>query len=97
MRIAGPHRDVFWVTVWAPRKWIPSNNKILRSCVARYPGRAHVVDWAWAAARHPSWLYSDHIHLRPDGARAFARIVRTAIDREQAAATGRATGPIRDQ
>lgn len=84
MRIAGPGREVFWVTLAAPRGWIAGNNRVLRACVARYPGRAHIVDWAWAAARHPAWLYDDRIHLRPAGAKAFTRILRTAIDREAA-------------
>lgn len=81
VKVAGPDRRVFLVTVHVPRSWEAGNNKVIRQCAAAFPaGRVRVIDWDWAASRHSGWLYSDRIHLRPEGAQAFARIIDTAID-----------------
>lgn len=81
VKAAGRDRRVFFVTIHVPRSWQNSNNKVIRQCDASFTDRrVHVVDWNWAATRHPSWLYADRTHLRPDGAKAFARIIDTAID-----------------
>lgn len=81
MAKAGQGRTVYWVTIAAKRSWVAGNNKAIRSCVQRYQGRAALIDWAWAAKRHPEWLYADGIHLRPSGAKAYARLVSAALDR----------------
>lgn len=79
MRKAGDRRTVYWVTIAAKRSWVPRNNRVIRACVRDHPGRAAVIDWAWAAQQHPEWLYSDGIHLRPAGAKAYARLVSNAL------------------
>lgn len=85
VRIAGPERRVFLVTVKVPRAWEETNNRMLRTCASRFPkGRATVVDWHWASSRRPGWLYADGYHLRPDGAKHFARIMSEAIERANA-------------
>ena len=76
---AGPSRVVFLVTVHAKRRWVQANNATIQRCAAGFPGRVHVIDWNWAASHHPGWLYSDGIHLRPAGARAFAHLIADAI------------------
>lgn len=81
MARAGQARTVYWMTVAAKRSWVPGNNRVIRECVRQYPGRAVLIDWAWAAKRHPEWLYADGIHLRPSGAKAYARLVSTALER----------------
>ena len=81
VRTAGPQRRVFLVTIKVPRSYERANNKMLRKCASGYsPDQVRVVDWNWAATRNPEWLYADGIHLRPEGARAFARIMRNAIN-----------------
>lgn len=81
VKAAGPSRRVFLVTIHVPRSWQKSNNKVIRQCDAAFAAdRVHVVDWDWAASRHPKWLYDDRTHLRPEGAKAFARIIDSAID-----------------
>jgi len=78
---AGPQRRVFLVTIKVPRSYERANNVMLRKCASRYsPDQVRVVDWNWAATKNPHWLYADGIHLRPQGARAFARIMRNAIN-----------------
>jgi len=81
VRIAGPKRRVYLLTIKVPRRWEASNNKVIRACARRYPDRVSVIDWNWAASRHRSWLYSDGFHLRPDGARGYARVIHDALGR----------------
>lgn len=78
---AGPHRRVFLVTVSVPRSWERSNNATIRKCASSFrPGRVTVVDWNPLAKRHPAWFYSDQVHLKPAGARGFARLIDRAVD-----------------
>lgn len=82
VKAAGPTRRVFFVTVFVPRTWQRSNNKIIRECDAAFKkDRVHVIDWNAAVSGHPSWLWSDHIHLRPAGARAFAHLIDVTVDK----------------
>lgn len=78
---AGPKRRVFLVTVFVPRSWERSNNKTIRTCAESFPaGRVTVVDWNGLARSHPEWLYSDGTHLKPTGAKGFARLIDHAVD-----------------
>jgi lysophospholipase L1-like esterase len=81
VRTAGPQRRVFLVTIKVPRTYENANNRMLRKCASGFgPERVRIVDWNWAATKNLQWLYADGIHLRPEGARAFARIMRNAIN-----------------
>ena len=81
VKAAGTERRVFFVTIHVPRSWKKSNNRIIRQCDAAFADdRVHVIDWDWAASRHPKWLYSDGTHLRPEGAKAFARLLDSSVD-----------------
>jgi len=78
---AGPTRRVFLVTVFVPRSWERSNNRTIRKCAESFPGsRVTVVDWNRLARSHPEWLYSDGTHLKPTGAKGFARLIDQAVD-----------------
>lgn len=91
VRAAGPDRRVFLVTVYVPRSWQDANNAVIRKCEAAFAAdRVHVVDWKAAASANRSWLYSDRIHLRPEGSRAFARLLDRAVDGAEAKARSRA-------
>lgn len=82
VKAVGPERRLFLVTVHVDRSWTKGNNKVIRQCDAAFADdRVYVIDWDWAATRHPGWLYSDGMHLKPEGAKAYARIIDTAIDR----------------
>ena len=96
VQAAGPTRKVFLVTIKVPRLWEPVNNKMLRRCEARFPAdQVHIVDWNWAASRHAAeWLYDDGAHLRPVGARAFARIMNEAIARAYPPLVKPGPGPV---
>lgn len=81
VKAAGAERRVFLVTVSVPRSWEAGNNRAIRSCASAFaPGRVTVVDWKAQADRHPRWFYSDGIHLKPAGAKAFARLLDSAVD-----------------
>ncbi|MBI1352523.1 MAG: hypothetical protein GC156_15585 [Actinomycetales bacterium] len=81
VKAAGPERRVFLVTVFVPRSWENSNNATIRQCAKSFPdGRVTVVDWNAVAQKNPSWFYQDHTHLKPTGARAFARLLNSSVD-----------------
>ena len=70
VKIAGPDRRVFMLTISVPRRWEKVNNDTIRRCARAFPaGRVTIIDWKAATTAHPSWLYSDHIHLPPAGAK----------------------------
>jgi hypothetical protein len=80
VRIAGPERRVFMLTISVPRRWEKVNNETIRRCARAFPvGRVQVIDWKAATKAHPTWLYSDGIHLPPSGAKGYARLIHQAI------------------
>lgn len=82
VKAAGPDRRVFLVNVFVPRSWQDPNNAVIRQCAEAFADdRVHVIDWNAAASAHRSWFYSDRIHLKPAGGRAFARLLDDAVDR----------------
>jgi hypothetical protein len=87
VKVAGPSRRVFFVTIKVPRSWQTGNNKVIHACDAAFKDdRVHVIDWNAAAVGHPSWFWTDHIHLRPEGAHAFAKLIDTSVDQAVLAA-----------
>jgi hypothetical protein len=80
VKAAGPDRRVFFVTVHVPRSWQKSNNAVISECDAAFADdRVHVIDWNSAVNQHPGWLYNDRTHLRPSGARAFAKLIDSNV------------------
>ena len=80
VRAAGKDRTVYLINFKVPRSWEDTNNKILRKCDRRFRSdRVVVLDWNELATKHPEYLYADGYHLRPEGATAFAEMVREAI------------------
>jgi hypothetical protein len=77
LRLLGPHRTLAMVTPW--RSYRALDSSAIWRARRRHPQRVQVLDWAAAAAGHSSWFWSDGTHLRPSGARAYARLLRTAL------------------
>lgn len=81
----GPNRTLFLVTVKVPRSWERSNNRTIRDCATRF-NNVQIVEWNLQASEHSEWLYDDGVHLRPDGARAFARLIAQAVRQSRTSA-----------
>jgi hypothetical protein len=77
LRLLGPGRVLAMVTPW--RSYRALDSRPIWRAKRRYPRRVRVVDWAAAASGHASWFWGDGTHLRPAGARAYARLLRTAL------------------
>jgi hypothetical protein len=72
----GRERRLVLVTPF--RAWRPFATAPLWRTKRLHPKQVRIMDWATEAAAHPAWLYGDGTHLRPEGARAYARLVRAA-------------------
>ncbi|MBF6601216.1 MAG: acetyltransferase [Dehalococcoidia bacterium] len=78
MSVAGPTRRVVFVNLKEPRSWEATNNAVIARGVARFPN-AVLVDWYGASIDRPELFYSDSIHLRPEGAVAYAALIAPYI------------------
>ena len=76
LALAG-HRVVL-MTLRVPRDWQDPDNQVIRSVAARFP-YVSVVDWHRLSGESSDWLYSDGMHLTPDGAVAYTRLVIDAF------------------
>jgi hypothetical protein len=62
------------------RYWEHANNQTIARVVPHF-GNATILDWHSVSGPHPSWFYDDGIHLTPDGAVAYARLIAAAARR----------------
>jgi hypothetical protein len=77
LRLLGPRRTLALVTPL--RSWRPLPAPAIWRAARNHPRRVRVLDWAGLSVRHPEWLWGDGTHLRPGGARAYARLLHCAI------------------
>jgi peptidoglycan hydrolase-like protein with peptidoglycan-binding domain len=68
------------------------NNKILLQKALRYGGRLQIADWAGYSARHRDWVWSDGVHLTPEGTRQLTKFI---ADRAGPVIAGRTITPAR--
>ncbi len=61
------------------RPWQDTNNAVIAAGVARYPGRAVLIDWYAASAGRPELFYDDGTHLRPEGAIFYAEVIKNGL------------------
>lgn len=73
----GDHRIVL-VNAKVARPWQDLANERIAAAVQRHPN-AVLADWYALSSAHPEWFASDGVHLRPDGATAFADLIRSKI------------------
>ena len=74
----GSDRQIYWVTVYAPGvAWAAQSNATIKA-LADANSNVHLIDWANYAKGHRSWFFSDGIHLKPDGQKAYAELIRTS-------------------
>jgi len=70
---------VVMLTTHVPKKpWQDPNNELIRAMPNRY-GNVTVLDWYTIAQQHPEYLYSDKIHLNPEGQAVYADLIMQAI------------------
>lgn len=79
MELAGPLRQVYFVTTKVERPWELSNNALLIGMPARYPN-ARVIDWFTAAVNDPSLFVSDHTHLTSKGIIAYTQLILNSLN-----------------
>jgi hypothetical protein len=77
LRLLGPHRKLVLVTPL--RSWRALAAPAIWRARRNHPRRIEVLDWAATSAHHPEWFWGDGTHLRPNGARAYARLLRRAL------------------
>ena len=65
---------VLVLTVRVPRPWESPNNEIIRASVVQHPN-AVVLDWYAASAENYGYFWDDGLHLRPEGAAAYASLI----------------------
>jgi hypothetical protein len=78
MQVLQGERRVVFVNVKVPRVWEAPNNTVLTDGVKRY-ANAVLIDWNSISSAYPEWFWGDGIHLRPDGAVAYAGMIAAAV------------------
>ena len=58
--------------------WQDEVNDVIRRGAERHPG-VRLLDWHAATAPHADWLWDDGMHLRPEGAAAYAALVAESL------------------
>lgn len=74
MDALGGAARVIFVTVRVDRPWEEGNNANIWGARDRHPNIV-IADWHAASTGHPEYFQGDGIHLRPEGAQAFADLL----------------------
>jgi peptidoglycan/LPS O-acetylase OafA/YrhL/lysophospholipase L1-like esterase len=75
--LAGVPRVVM-INTKVPRPWEERVNGLIATTAQRYPNIVFV-DWKAQGSAHKEWFWNDGIHLRPEGAAAFAELIAQAV------------------
>ena len=78
MGILSDRQKVVIVNAKVPRPWEAQVNDTLEAGVKKHKN-AVLLDWHGYGGAHPEFFYDDGIHLRPEGAEAYARFVAQAL------------------
>jgi hypothetical protein len=76
MRAVGRRRELMLVTPY--REWRPFHTRPMRRVARHHRKRVKLIDWSTRAERHRDWIWRDGTHLRPDGIKAYTRILKRA-------------------
>jgi peptidoglycan/LPS O-acetylase OafA/YrhL len=74
MTILANVRKVVVLTAKAPRPWEEQVNDVINSNRGKYKNLV-IVDWHTIGGAHSEYFWDDSIHLRPEGANAYSRLV----------------------
>lgn len=72
---------ILLINTRVPRKWQDTVNESLESAVKEYP-KAELVDWYASSAGNGDYFEQDGVHLKPQGAEAYASMVLKALGAE---------------
>jgi lysophospholipase L1-like esterase len=78
MSILADRQKVVIINAKVPRPWEQQVNDTLAAGVKKYKN-AVLLDWHGYAGAHSEFFYDDGIHLRPEGADAYARFVAQSL------------------
>jgi hypothetical protein len=78
MQMLSGARRVVFVNLKEDEPWTAANNEVIAAAAARYPN-AVLVDWQAASTPHPEYFWEDGLHLRPEGAAAYAKLILAAL------------------
>jgi peptidoglycan/LPS O-acetylase OafA/YrhL len=78
MATLGDVPRVVMLNTKVPRPWESRVNGLIGDTAGRYPNVVFV-DWKSQGDGHQEWFWNDGIHLRPEGAAAFAELIAQAI------------------
>jgi lysophospholipase L1-like esterase len=81
MGILSDRNKVVIINAKVPRSWEDQVNSTLAAGVPKYKN-AVLLDWHSYGGAHPEFFYDDGIHLRPEGAAAYANFVARALSGE---------------
>ena len=79
LRILGRERVLVLVTPRELGGAASTDQDAIRAAGRRWPGKVRVADWVAHSGGHRDWFWSDGLHLRPRGARAFARLISRTL------------------
>jgi peptidoglycan/LPS O-acetylase OafA/YrhL len=78
MGILSDRKRVVIINTKVPKPWEQQVNDTLAAGVPKYKN-AVLLDWHSYGGAHPEFFYDDGIHLRPEGAAAYASFVAQAL------------------
>ncbi len=78
MSLLSDRKKVVIINAKVPRLWEQQVNDTLAAGVKKYKN-AVLLDWHGFGGQHPEFFYDDGIHLRPEGAAAYAQFVAQAL------------------
>jgi len=81
MSILSDRNKVVIINAHVSRPWEEQVNGVFAAGVPKYKN-AVLLDWHGFGGAHPEFFYDDGIHLRPEGAQAYANFVARAISGE---------------
>ena len=88
MTLLSDRKKVVIVNAKVPRPWEQQVNDTLAAGVKKYKN-AVLLDWHGYGSQHPEFFYDDGIHLRPEGAAAYAQFVAQRSAAARRAEAGR--------
>jgi hypothetical protein len=79
MQLLADRQKVVLINAKVPRAWEQQVNDTLAAGATKYKKNTVLLDWHGYGGAHPEFFYDDGIHLRPEGAVAYADFVAKSL------------------